>query len=152
MTTRRQGRRNERALDKATGALSATLKAAYATGATRPSMGAVGLHVQNNVRKLLSQGGSGRTYGRHTASAPGQPPAVDTGRLRASYTHEVGEDARGPYVDIGTNVEYAPFLEFGTRHIAPRPHLRPAVEQETQRIATLIIAQLSANLARAARR
>lgn len=35
---------------------------------------------------------------------------VDTGRLRDSITHEV----KGDTVYIGTNVEYAPYIEFGT--------------------------------------
>lgn len=44
--------------------------------------------------------------------------AVETGRLRASITHEklgrgdVGETGVG--YAVGTNVEYAPFVEFGT--------------------------------------
>lgn len=35
---------------------------------------------------------------------------VDTGRLRGSITSNV----EGNHVDIGTNVEYAPHVEFGT--------------------------------------
>lgn len=37
---------------------------------------------------------------------------VDTGRLRNSITHQ--EDEQATY--IGTNVEYAPFVEFGSIH------------------------------------
>jgi HK97 gp10 family phage protein len=40
---------------------------------------------------------------------------VDTGRLRASITHRLEHDANGqPVVFVGTNVKYAPFIEFGT--------------------------------------
>lgn len=60
-------------------------------------------------------------------SAPGQPPAVRTGRLRASITWRPGQDARSPYVDIGTAVFYAPFVELGTSRMAARPFLRPAL-------------------------
>lgn len=102
----------------------------------------VGVEVTNEVRRRLSQPGKGRTYRRgqvlHRASRPGSPPAVDTGRLRASYTWRVGEDAQGPYVEIGTNVLYAPFLEFGTRKMAPRPHLRPSVNAIRSKITRLI--------------
>ena len=51
---------------------------------------------------------------------------VDTGRLRNSITHQrEGTSA----VVIGTNVEYAPFVELGTiRHPEPQPYLRPAIE------------------------
>lgn len=66
---------------------------------------------------------------RHVASAPGDPPAVDTGNLRGSISWEwVGKNAR-----VGTPVDYAPGLELGTLghggHIAPRPFMRPSVER-----------------------
>ncbi len=51
---------------------------------------------------------------------------VDTGRLRNSITHIV--DADGKYAVIGTNVEYAPYVELGTRHQRPQPYLKPAAE------------------------
>ena len=41
----------------------------------------------------------------------GGKPLVDTGRLRDSITYEVGET----FVDIGTNVVYAPYCQFGTK-------------------------------------
>ena len=52
---------------------------------------------------------------------------VDTGRLRNSITNvvELGENA----VYIGTNVEYAAFVELGTSRMKPRPYLKPAVTQ-----------------------
>lgn len=39
---------------------------------------------------------------------------VDTGRLRASITRQVGKNERFPSAVVGTNVKYAPFVEFGT--------------------------------------
>ena len=50
---------------------------------------------------------------------------VDTGNLRNSITHEVDEDEPAAY--IGTNVEYAPYQELGTIHMAAQPFLKPAV-------------------------
>lgn len=44
---------------------------------------------------------------------------VDSGRLRASITHEVSEDS----VRIGTNVEYGKFHHGGTRFQRPNPFL-----------------------------
>ena len=38
--------------------------------------------------------------------------SVDTGNLRNSITHSVDADGRCAYV--GTNVEYAPYVEYGT--------------------------------------
>lgn len=52
---------------------------------------------------------------------------VDTGRLRASITNQLGQDAQGLYAVIGTNVEYAIFQEFGTRFMPAHPFLRPAL-------------------------
>jgi HK97 gp10 family phage protein len=53
---------------------------------------------------------------------------VDTGRLRSSVTHEVGRDGRGLVATIGTNVNYAPYVEFGTRRMRPQAFLRPALQ------------------------
>lgn len=52
---------------------------------------------------------------------------VDTGNLRASINHAVGQDSRGPYVVIGSQVEYAIYQELGTRRMAAQPFLRPAM-------------------------
>lgn len=51
---------------------------------------------------------------------------VDTGRLRASVTHEVAPD--GLSAVVGTNVEYAPYIEFGTSRMHAQPFLFPALE------------------------
>lgn len=53
--------------------------------------------------------------------------AVDTGRLRASISH--ASDENSAY--IGTNVEYAPYVELGTRKMAARPFLKNAVANYT---------------------
>ena len=75
---------------------------------------------------------------------------VDTGLLRNSLTHAVSGkptaiteykaskgDGNGTYsgsapddeeaVYVGTNVEYAPYVEYGTRRSAAQPFLKPAV-------------------------
>ena len=49
--------------------------------------------------------------------------AVDTGRLRGSITHTTDDE----YAYIGTNVEYAPYVELGASRMAARPFLRNAV-------------------------
>lgn len=50
---------------------------------------------------------------------------VDTGRLRNSITHAVEETENAAYV--GTNVEYAAYVEMGTSRMRARPYLKPAV-------------------------
>lgn len=52
---------------------------------------------------------------------------VDTGRLRSSITHEAGVDAGGLVGRVGTDVNYAPYVELGTRRLAPRAFLRGAL-------------------------
>lgn len=44
------------------------------------------------------------------------PRRVDTGRLKNSLTHEVVPDEA--MVEVGTNVEYAPYVEYGTGKFA----------------------------------
>ena len=51
---------------------------------------------------------------------------VRTGRLRNSISY--GVDTDEPAVYIGSNVEYAPYVELGTSKMMARPFLKPAVE------------------------
>lgn len=55
---------------------------------------------------------------------------VDTGRLRNSITHEVDMSEKAAI--IGSNVEYAAYVELGTSQQKAQPYLRPAVEDNTQ--------------------
>jgi phage gpG-like protein len=87
------------------------------------------LDVAGRVHDVRGRFAAKHGKNRHVASAPGDPPAVDTGNLRGSISWEwVGRNAR-----VGTNVDYAPGLELGTLghggHIAPRPFMRPSVER-----------------------
>lgn len=50
---------------------------------------------------------------------------VRTGRLRNSISY--GVDTDEPAVYIGSNVEYAPYVELGTSKMRARPFLKPAV-------------------------
>jgi HK97 gp10 family phage protein len=51
---------------------------------------------------------------------------VDTGNLRASLHYE---NTGLQQCIVGTNVEYAPFVELGTSRQAAQPYLYPAYEQ-----------------------
>ena len=55
---------------------------------------------------------------------------VDTGRLRNSITHKVDIGEQAAY--IGTNVEYAPYVELGTSRQKAQPYLKPAAENHAQ--------------------
>lgn len=73
---------------------------------TEDALVRVGLQVQSKARSLCP---------------------VDTGRLRASIIMTKGRDGQGFYVQIGTNVSYARFVEFGTSTQRAQPFLTPAL-------------------------
>ena len=79
---------------------------------------------------LLQTPGKLYSYGirpPHTASAPGMPPASDTGSLLASIGSELLEEdtVKGR---VHADKVYALYLEYGTRYMAPRPFMLPALE------------------------
>lgn len=97
------------------------------------------LDVDRDIKKRMQQSpASGRVYRRgkgrnrsrlHRASAPGQAPAIDTGRLINSimFRQETPLTAT-----VSSNAIYARRLEYGGTdsrgvYIAPRPAWRPAV-------------------------
>lgn len=142
-----------RDLGKAVRGLSAVLLAAYGNDAVGATLSQTGIAIVNNVHALTHMHGRGRTYKRgsveHQASAPGDAFATDTGLLSSTYNWQLGHDADGIYLDVGTNDERGPMLEFGTRDIAPRPTLRTAVQMEEQRIALRNRDAIAARLAEA---
>jgi len=65
---------------------------------------------------------------------------VDTGRLRNSITHQVinGENV----AVIGTNVEYAPYVELGTSRQEAQPYLVPAAENHLDEWRSILESEL----------
>lgn len=61
---------------------------------------------------------------------------VDTGRLRNSITHTV--DATEKKAIIGTNVEYAAYVEMGTSRTKAQPYLQPAVNNHLDEYASMV--------------
>jgi hypothetical protein len=58
-------------------------------------------------------------------SAPGEPPGVDTGKLRNSIR---AAKERTLQWAISTDTEYGPHLEYGTSRMAPRPFMGPGLD------------------------
>lgn len=87
------------------------------------------LHSQHGAaaRDLLRRGLRVEASAKNFATGVGGGPHVRTGRLRSSISTALGSDAAGVYVDVGSNVEYAGFVELGTRRMTARPFLRPAL-------------------------
>ena len=67
-----------------------------------------------------------------------QKTPVDTGRLRASINYKVEKDV----AIIGTNVEYAPYIEYGHSKKAPGGFLRPAFDENIRRIKQIMGAKI----------
>ena len=65
---------------------------------------------------------NGRTI-RHRASAPGEPPALLTGKLEKSLSAKTSGFTSLTYSAGNEDVIYAGFLEYGTSKMAPRPYL-----------------------------
>ena len=65
----------------------------------------------------------------HQASAPGEAPMSDSGALASSYSVIDGPNNLTKYVS--SNLDYAYYLEFGTKRTngEARPHLLPSVEE-----------------------
>jgi len=77
---------------------------------------------ENMKKSILTGAKSGRQYGSHTASAPGQAPANDTGALVRSIKVEKKKNESTVYVEK----DYAIYLEYGTSKMRPRPFILPA--------------------------
>lgn len=92
-------------------------------------------HVEGEAKKSITAGGkTGRIYQRrtvtHQASAPGEAPASDTGRLVNSINSYLNGSKLESFVVAGRGlVKYAAMLEFGTRKMAARPFMFPALEK-----------------------
>ena len=97
----------------------------------------------NNIRNDMIGGmettpKTGRRYRKrkgvyHTASSPGNFPAVDTGNLKNSIIM----DARFDEVEVGSIITYPAypkFLEFGTARMKKRPWVKPVYDTQKPKI------------------
>ncbi|MGE4043317.1 MAG: HK97-gp10 family putative phage morphogenesis protein [Acetobacteraceae bacterium] len=114
---------------------------------TKKALYLSGLKVEEKAKKAIMNGPkTGRVYrkgkkGRilHQASAPGEAPANDTGRLVNSIHTEAKGDGSVVTVSAGSGVvDYAAALEFGTSKMAARPFFNPALEQAKPEIEALM--------------
>ena len=96
------------------------------------------------VRGIKSKPATGRIYRKsnpnrtHTASAPGEYPMSDTGRLASSIQFELPTNRTRPQGVVGTNLNYGKFLEFKPANRGGRPWLSRAVKESTAKADTLL--------------
>jgi len=116
---RSQARQTKRALLKTSTAATGHITAQWERLTERLQGIEFELALRKGTRKLA------RAIGGR--SAPGEPPAIQTGHLFRNITHEV--DPKTLTARFGSNVIYDKYLEFGTRKMPARPHYRPVVKQ-----------------------
>ena len=58
------------------------------------------------------------------------PGAHGTGNLKGSINREVFAD----HAEVGTNVEYAEYLEYGTKFMQSWPFMRPAIDENRKNL------------------
>jgi hypothetical protein len=85
-----------------------------------------------------------RTY-KHQASAPGEPPANLTGRLRKSIDFEVRSFRQ---LEFGANTPYAAALELGSpqRKLLPRPYLVRALDKNHKNFHNFLASEMEKSL------
>jgi len=100
--------------------------------ATQVAIMQAGLVLEREAKLMLTKSGR-HPKGTPTPSAPGSPPAIVTGSLRASVkTTEPQREGMGNYsVMVGPTVIYARVQELGggPRNLPARPYMQPAAEQ-----------------------
>src|SRR4051794_16695947 len=103
-------------------------------GKTERAVRATAMRVEGTAKERIQRppktGRLYRTYNKrklHRASAPGESPATDSGTLASRVFHDV--QAGGFEASVFSDVNYAGMLEFGTRRMAPRPYLAPALRE-----------------------
>lgn len=107
-------------------------------------MFAAAQEVRNETIKTLSGNRTGRIYKvpgtqvTYTASAPGEPPAAQTGQLRNSVTAVVENEDKSVKGIVGTELMKGLHLEKGTSKMAPRPWLEPSFNKSLERVKEIL--------------
>jgi len=109
------------------------------------AVNATALTINGEIKKMIqSPPKTGRVYmrgkdKRHIASAPGEAPATDTGTLVSSITYKQETPLTAT---VSSRLDYAYYLEFGTKNIKPRPAWVPATEKNRDLFNKLVDAAL----------
>lgn len=129
---------------------TAAMQAATVTACAEAGL-EVMLLIQSDLRQTMSKAGTGKKYPglKYRSSAPGRPPAVQTGFLRNSWQTGQPKRVRTHRLigwALGSAVPYARILEFGGKRMFPRPYLRPAIGRMYPKVSTIYGAKLRQHL------
>ena len=102
--------------------------------AKRGGLEAASLIVEGSATLRAPVGKYGQNAGTYR-SGPMAGKGRVGGNLRSSITHRVVSDEEAR---VGTNVDYAPWVEGGTSKMAAQPFLRPALDENENRINRMI--------------
>ena len=96
--------------------------------------------VETDVKRSMVGGGD-----PHVPSQPGEPPHVDTGDYRRRIHSEVTIRRRRVVGRVISGSVQAMALEFGyaPHNLKPRPHLRPALARQRERIERVLGARIT---------
>lgn len=72
---------------------------------------------------------TGKTYGRRIASTMKADAPKRTGAMADSVSADVRSAGTGVALEVGPTVDYAPFVEDGTRYMEPQPFVAPAFDR-----------------------
>ncbi len=106
--------------------------------------------IDREAKKKVQKGSrSGRVYRRksirHTASAPGEPPKTDTGRLVASIRPVLGPGFfRAEVGSLAKIAKYGGMLEEGTTRMEARPWLEPTLTENQSELNKMFTAAIKA--------
>jgi HK97 gp10 family phage protein len=102
-------------------------------------------HGDGSVRPNIE---TGLLHNSITHAIDGQPPAKrsyesDNERKKGRYTGSAPKDKQGSRsVYIGTNVNYAPYVEMGTSKTRAYPFIKPAVEDHFEEYERIFLSSL----------
>lgn len=110
---------------------------------------AVGMTAEKHAKKAIKEQGAidtGTLLNSITYVIAGYQPHVESysgnkGGGHGSYSGTMG-GKKDSAVYIGTNVEYAPYVELGTSKMAARPYLKPAATEHSDEYRRLMEAAM----------
>lgn len=105
---------------------------------------AAAIYLQEKIKMAINRsqpydrwvGEKGVYYKGQDPSGPDEPPKKVRGDLQRSIAYEMSDDRSTAFV--GSNLDYALFLELGTSKMEARPFLRSTLAQEQETVSKII--------------